>query len=118
MQAAIDGARDGGLVEAPRMATPPFLEPAHLRAGFDMNDLLVRHEQVGDALVWFAIWNRDRNLAIALDASADEVESCKHSLRSAQLAWGDHFAGPFPSRQQAEAFAVERLAAENKRRQR
>jgi hypothetical protein len=52
MQAGLDGR--GGLVEAPRMAKPPFIEPALLRAGFDMS---------GDPLVWFAIWNEGRNLA-------------------------------------------------------
>jgi hypothetical protein len=86
------------------MAKPPFIEPALLRAGFDMSS---------DALVWFAIWNRDRNLAIAIDISSDESsderEPSEHSLRSARRAWGDNYAGPFPSRQQAEAFAAERL---------
>jgi hypothetical protein len=85
-----------------QMQAEVFFEPAHLRAGFDMSD---------DALVWFAVWNESRNLAIALDASADELEPCEHSLRSARQAWGDNYAGPFPSEQQAEAFAAERLAA-------
>jgi hypothetical protein len=99
MQAKVDGRCQ---TEAPCKAKPPFIEPAHLRAGFDMSD---------DALVWFAVWNESRNLAIALDASADELEPCEHSLRSARQAWGDNYAGPFPSEQQAEAFAAERLAA-------
>jgi hypothetical protein len=97
MQAAIDGR-----AEPLRTAKPPFIEPALLRAGFDMS---------GDALVWFSVWNESRNLAIAIDISSDEVEPCEHSLRSGRRAWGDHYAGPFPSRQQAEAFAVERLRA-------
>jgi hypothetical protein len=100
MQSAIDGVRDGGLVEATRNVGPPFIEPAFLRAGFDMS---------GDPLVWFAVWNDSRNHAIAIDISADEVEPSEHSLRSARRAWGDNYAGPFPSRQQAEAFAAERL---------
>jgi hypothetical protein len=93
MQAEIDGR---GLVETPRSVRPPFIEPAHLMTGFDMS---------GDSLIWFAVWNRDRNVATAIDASADEVESCE------RRDLGDHYAGPFPSRQQAEVFAGERLAA-------
>jgi hypothetical protein len=90
MQAELDGR---GLAEAPRNVGLPFIEPGHLRAGFDMS---------GDALVWFAIWNRDRNVATAIDTSSDEVEP---------RAWGNHYAGPFPSRQQAREFAIEKLAA-------
>jgi hypothetical protein len=51
MQAAIDGR-----AESPRKAKPPFIEPAHLKAGFDRG---------GDALVWIAIWNPGRGLAVA-----------------------------------------------------
>jgi hypothetical protein len=61
----IDGRRDCGQDEAARMAKPPFTEPALLRARFDMS---------GDALVWFAVWNLGRNLAIAIDVNSDEVE--------------------------------------------
>jgi hypothetical protein len=46
MQAAIDSHDQA---EAPHKAKPPFIEPAHLRAGFDMS---------GDPV---------RNLAIAID---------------------------------------------------
>jgi hypothetical protein len=60
------------------------------------------------------VWNESRNLAIAIDASPGEVEPCEQSLSSAQRAWGDHYAGPFPSRQPAEAFAVERLTEERR----
>jgi hypothetical protein len=95
MQTAIDD-----LAEVPRDVRLPFIEPAHLRAGFNTD---------GDALVWFAVWNESRNLAIAVNTSSDEVEP---------RAWGDHYAGPFPSQQQAEAFAVERLKAEIKSRPR
>jgi hypothetical protein len=98
MQAEVDGC---GLAEVPRDVRLPFIEPAQLRAGFDTD---------ADALVWFAVWNEGRSLAIAIDVTSDEVEPSEHSLRSARRVWGDHFAGPFPSRQQAEAFAVERLA--------
>jgi hypothetical protein len=49
----------------PRKAKPPFIEPAHLRAGFNTD---------GDALIWFAIWNPNRNFAIAIDISTDEIE--------------------------------------------
>jgi hypothetical protein len=112
MQADLDGREcaqppisktivDVRFAEPPRMAKPPFIEPALLRAGFDVS---------GDALVWFAVWNKSRNLAIAIDLSSDEIELCEQSLRSARRAWGDHYAGPFPSRGQAEAFAIERLA--------
>jgi hypothetical protein len=51
----------------------------------------------GDALLSFAVWNPGRNLAIAIDISSGEVEPCEQSLRSARRAWGDHYAGPFPS---------------------
>jgi hypothetical protein len=109
MQAAVDGARDGGLVEMPSNVRLPFIEPAHLRAGFDMNNLLMPHEQVGDALIWFAVWNDSRNLATVIDVSADELDPCEHSLRCAHR--GDHYAGPFPSQRQAQEFAIEKLAA-------
>jgi hypothetical protein len=66
----------------------------------------------GDALVWFAIWNPGRDLAIAIDIGPDEIELCEWPLRSGR---GDSFAGPFPSQQQAESFAVERLATERGR---
>jgi hypothetical protein len=79
----------GGRAEAKRKARRPFIGPAHLRAGFDIG---------GDAVIWFAVWNPGRNLAIAIDLSSDELEACEQSLRSARRAWGDHYAGPFPSR--------------------
>jgi hypothetical protein len=75
MRAELDG---HGLVETPRN-TKPFIEPASLRPWFDLGD---------DPLIWFAIWNPARNLAIAIDMTADEVESCEHSLSSAHRAWG------------------------------
>jgi hypothetical protein len=87
MQAELDGR---GLIEAPRSVGPPFIEPASLKAGFNTD---------GDSLVWFAIWNRDRNVATAIDASPDDLEPCE------RRALGDHYAGPFPSKQQAEVFA-------------
>jgi hypothetical protein len=59
----------------------------------------------GAALVWFAVWNPGRGLAIAIDVTSDEVEPCEHP------ALGDHYTGPFPSRHQAEAFA-EKLTTE------
>jgi hypothetical protein len=76
MQAEVDGC---GLAEVPRMAKQSFIEPAQLRAGFDAD---------GDALVWFAVWSADRGLAMAIDITSDEFESC------ARRRWGDHFAGP------------------------
>ena len=83
-----------GQVEVSPKARLPLIAPGMLRAGFDMS---------GAALVWLAVWNAERNLAIAVDISAGEVEPCD------RRASGDHLAGPFPSRRQAEAFAVERL---------
>jgi hypothetical protein len=102
MQAEIDGR---SLVETPRSVRPPFIEPASLRAGFNMDD--------GD-LVWIAVWNPNRNLAVAVDITSDEIEPCEHSLRSGRRVWGDNYAGPFPSKQQARAFAVEKLTAARK----
>jgi hypothetical protein len=104
MQVEVDGR---GLAEAPRKAKPPFLESAHLIAGFNAD---------GDALVWFAVWNESRNLAIAVDVTSDEVQPYEHALRNAHRAWGDNYAGPFPSRRQAIAFAVEKLVEERKER--
>jgi hypothetical protein len=69
MQAEVDGRGQAETARMPRVLRntphecdprqPPFLEPALLRAGFNMS---------GDALVWFAIWNAGRNLGIAIDA--------------------------------------------------
>jgi hypothetical protein len=104
MQARVDGREwaqspirkmivDNHQAEAPRKARPPFIEPVRLRAAFDIG---------GGAVIWFAAWNPGRNLAIAIDISSGEVEFCEQSLRSARRVRGDHFAGPFPSQQQAE----------------
>jgi hypothetical protein len=50
MQAAIDGVRDGGVVEAPRMAKPPFIEPAHLKPELRMSgDAPIRSRQQAEA---------------------------------------------------------------------
>jgi hypothetical protein len=68
MQAEVDG---HGHVKAPRKAKPAFIESAHLRpwwAEFDVG---------GDPLIWFAIWNRDRNVATAVDASPGDLEPCE-----------------------------------------
>jgi hypothetical protein len=98
MQTELDGR---GQAAVRRSVGPPFIEPASLKAGFNTDS---------DSLVWFAGWSESRNTAIAIDISAGEVESFE---RQAQ---GDHFAGPFPSRRQAEMFAVERLTAGRNRR--
>lgn len=103
-QSEIDGRRDCGQAEAARMAKPPFIEPALLRAGFDMS---------GDAPVWFRVWNLKRNLAIAIDVTSDEVEPSGVTTGPAagRHDRGHNYAGPFPSQRQARDFAVERLAA-------
>jgi hypothetical protein len=54
-------------------------------------------------LIWFAIWNPNRGLAIAFDVTSDEVEPWRARV-------GNSFAGLFASRGQAEVFAIERLA--------
>jgi hypothetical protein len=70
--------------------------------------------QADDPPFWFAVWNVRHNVAYALDAYPDELIPYERSLRSARRDVGDHFAGPFPSQQQARTFAVEKLTATRK----
>jgi hypothetical protein len=61
--------------------------------------------------LWFAMWNIRHNRSHALDAYPDELVPLQGELKTTQQRGGDRFAGPFPSRHQAERFAAARLNA-------
>lgn len=66
--------------------------------------------------LWFAVWNVRHQVATTLAVERSAFASCAHMLMCARTAWGDHFAGPFATRQEAQDVAVESFAAALRRR--